>query len=465
MTVTGAKLRSLLAMLALRAGRVVPAEQLVEGLWGDNPPAEVRNGLQGLASKLRRALGSADLVVMRGEGYVLELAPDDVDIGRFEQLVADGRAHAAAGEFEAAAERLTEAEAIWRGDPLADFAYDDFAAGTITRLSELRLAVAEERLDLELRLGHHHRAIVELEQLVAAHPLREGLRGLLMLALYRGGRQADALRVFREGRRILGEELGLEPGPELRRLESAILTQDPTLAAPAATGPGRRPTHRSARGHPRGADAAGRSRRRGARARGAVRRPSLHHPRRPRGRGQDPAGAGGRTARGRRAELRRAAWSSSRRSAIRPACRLRSPRRWTCSDPTRLAEMIGEQDRLIVLDNCEHVIAAAAEMAEDLLRRCPGLRILATSREGCASAARRSGPSRRCPPTTPIRLFVDRARSAGAAIELADERTTSSPTSAPGSTGCRWRSSWRRPAPARSRSPRSPPASTTGSAC
>ena len=194
-TVVGAKLRSLLAILAVHAGRVVPAEQLIDALWGDSPPAAVRNGLQGLVSKLRRALGSADLVVMRGDGYALELTPDRVDIGRFEQRAADGRALAAAGALARAVDLLAEADAIWRGEPLFDFTYEDFASGTIARLSELRLAVAEERLEIEIQLGRHHRAIVELEELVAANPLREELRGLLMLALYRDGRQADALPV------------------------------------------------------------------------------------------------------------------------------------------------------------------------------------------------------------------------------------------------------------------------------
>ena len=195
-TVAGAKLRALLAILALHVGRVVPAEQLVEALWGDDPPAAVRNGLQGLASKLRRALGSADLVVMRGDGYALELPPEAIDVGRFERRAAEGRALAAAGELERAVELLAEADALWRGDPLADFAYEDFASGAIARLSESRLAVLEERLDLELQLGRHQRAVVQLEELVAAHPLREGLRGLLMLALYRGraaGRRAAGL--------------------------------------------------------------------------------------------------------------------------------------------------------------------------------------------------------------------------------------------------------------------------------
>src|SRR3954453_24055783 len=233
-TLAGPKLRALLAILAVHVGRVVAAEQLIEALWGENPPTEVRNGLQGLVSKLRRAMGSPDLVVMRGDGYALQLTPDDVDVGRFEQQVAEGRRLAATGALGPAAALLAEAEAIWRGDPLADFTYEDFPDGTIARLSELTLAVAEERLDIELRLGRHQQAVLELEQLVAAHPLREGLRGLLMSALYRAGRQADALRTFQSGRELLGEELGLEPGPELRRLESPILAHDPTLAAPQA---------------------------------------------------------------------------------------------------------------------------------------------------------------------------------------------------------------------------------------
>src|SRR5436190_5046353 len=227
--VAGAKLRALVAVLALHVGRVVPAEQIVDALWGENPPAAVRNGLQGLASKLRRALGSAELVAMRGGGYALELPPEAVGVHRYEQLVAAGQAAAAAGDPSRAVVLLGEADSLWRGDALADFTYEEFAAATITRLSELRLAATEERLDLELELGRHQGAIGPLEELVAAHPLRERLRGLLMLALYRAGRQADALRIFQEGRRILGEELGLDPGPELRRLESAILAQDESL--------------------------------------------------------------------------------------------------------------------------------------------------------------------------------------------------------------------------------------------
>src|SRR4029079_10522729 len=180
--VAGAKLRALVAVLALHVGRVVPAEQIIDALWGENPPAAVRNGLQGLASKLRRTLGSADLVAMRAGGYSLELPPDAVDVHRYEQIVAAGRAAEADGDPSRAVALLTEADALWRGDPLADFAYEDFAAGAITRLAEVRLSATEERLDIELRLGRHLAAVAELEELVSAHPLRERLRWLLMLA-------------------------------------------------------------------------------------------------------------------------------------------------------------------------------------------------------------------------------------------------------------------------------------------
>ena len=210
--VTGAKLRALLVMLALQCGRAVPADQLVDGLWGPEPSAAARNGLQGLVSKLRRALGSASLVATRGGGYALEVPPEAVDLHRFEQLVAAGRASAASGDLARAIDLLAEAESLWRGGALAEFAYEEFASAEITRISELRLAAVEERLDIELQLGRHRVVIGELEALVAAHPLRERLRGLLMIALYRAGRQADALRIFQEGRRILGEELGLDPG-------------------------------------------------------------------------------------------------------------------------------------------------------------------------------------------------------------------------------------------------------------
>jgi predicted ATPase/DNA-binding SARP family transcriptional activator len=421
--VAGAKLRSLLAVLALHVGRVVPTEQIVDALWGENPPAAVRNGLQGLASKLRRALGSTEVVVMRGGGYALELAPEAIDVHRYEQLVAAGQAAAADGEAHHAVALLAEADSLWRGDALTDFAYEDFAAPAITRLSELRLAVIEQRLDLELGLGRHQGAIVQLEELVAAHPLRERLRGLLMLALYRAGRQADALRVFQDGRLILGEELGLEPSHELRRLESAILHQDHSLDAPALEGraAGDRPARRSmipeALTPLVGRDAELRDLRQlfdGHRLVTLV----------------GPGGVGKtRLA----LEVARAACADLRfggcvvelapvgdpagvRAAIAAALEL--------PDPGRLAELIDDHEMLIVLDNCEHVIATAAEVAEDLLRHCPGLRILATSREGLRVGGEIIWPVPPLDADDALRLFVARARSAGASLDLSAEQHT-----------------------------------------
>jgi DNA-binding SARP family transcriptional activator len=231
--VAGAKLRALLAVLALHTGRVVSTDLLVDALWGANPPAGVRNGLQGLASKLRRALGSADLVAMRGDGYAVELPAAAVDVHRYEQLVSAGHVAAAGGELDRAVTLLAEADRLWRGDPFADFAYEDFAAAPIARLSEMRVAAIEERLDLELQLGRHLGADRPARGARLRPSAARAAPGLLMVALYRAGRQADALRTFQEGRHLLGDELGLEPGHELRRLEAAILVQDPSLDLPA----------------------------------------------------------------------------------------------------------------------------------------------------------------------------------------------------------------------------------------
>lgn len=418
-TVAGAKLRALLAVLALHVDRVVPAEHLMDALWGDDPPAAVRNGLQGLASKLRRALGSSDLVVMRGDGYALELPSEAIDVERFERRAAEGRERAAAGDLDRAVDLLAEADSLWRGDPLADFAYEDFAAGAITRLSESRLAAIEERLDIELQLGRHQRAIIKLEELVATHPLREGFRGLLMLALYRAGRQADALRIFQEGRRLLGEELGLEPGPELRRLESAILTHDPSLTLPAPSAPDTANGAGSHAGIPQaltplvGRDGELRD------LRGLLAKHRFITLVGPGGVGKTRLAlevgriaSEGLSFGGCLVELAPVGDPAGVPAAIADALDL--------PDPNRLAEMIGERDLLLVLDNCEHVITAAAEVAEGLLRRCPGLRLLATSREGLRVGGETIWPVPPLVPDEAVRLFLARAQASGAAIDLAD---------------------------------------------
>jgi DNA-binding SARP family transcriptional activator len=225
------KQRALLGALLLRAGRVVSKDELLEDLWGATPPAQAESSLQNLLSQLRKALGP-DTVVTKAPGYLLRVEPDQIDVARFERLVAEGR-RAEPGERAA---KLREALSLVRGENLADLRFETFAQTEIRRLDELELNVREELLRAELELGNETGAVPELDALVGAHPFREGLRYLLMLALYRSGRQADALAAYRDARAALVEELGIEPGEELQELERAILRQDPTLrgSAPAA---------------------------------------------------------------------------------------------------------------------------------------------------------------------------------------------------------------------------------------
>jgi YVTN family beta-propeller protein len=235
--------RALLAILVVNAGEVVTADRLIDGIWGDEPPARAAKTVQVYVSRLRKALAAGagaaadDVIVTRDHGYALHVDPDQVDAAVFERLLAEGRRELADGAFALAAERLNEALALWRGPALSDFTFDAWAAEEIARLEELRLEALESRIDADLELGRHAALVAELEALIARHPLREHLRGQLMLALYRGGRQSDALAVFKETRRVLVDELGLEPGPALRARHEAILRQDPALDASAPLPP------------------------------------------------------------------------------------------------------------------------------------------------------------------------------------------------------------------------------------
>jgi peptide/nickel transport system substrate-binding protein len=224
------KQRALLAVLLVHTGEVVPADRLIDALWGESPPASAPNSVHVYVSQLRRVLGDGRLVT-RGRGYALELASGELDAERFERLLEDGRARLRDGDPERAAETLREALGLWRGPPLADFAYEPFAQTEIARLEELRLEALEERVEADLRLGRHRELVSELQTLVRAHPLRERLRAQLMLGLYRCGRQVEALETYHQARRMLGEELGLAPGPTLQELERAVLRQDPRLTA------------------------------------------------------------------------------------------------------------------------------------------------------------------------------------------------------------------------------------------
>jgi DNA-binding SARP family transcriptional activator len=223
----GPRQRSVLSVLLLRAGEVVPASDLICDVWGETPPETAANLLQGCVSDLRKALGR-DAIVTRGRGYALDIERMALDLHRFERLVAD----AEGAEPEVAADRLRQALGMWRGRAFADLADEPFARDAGRRLDVLRLAAIERRVEADLALGRHVEVIGELEQLVAEHPLRERFRALLMLALYRSGRQAEALEAYQVARRTLVEQLGIEPVPALRRLEESILRHDPELDAP-----------------------------------------------------------------------------------------------------------------------------------------------------------------------------------------------------------------------------------------
>jgi DNA-binding SARP family transcriptional activator len=229
----GRNQRTVLAVLLLNVDEVVSSDRMIEALWGEHPPRTAPTSIQNCVSGLRKLLGSERLVT-QSPGYVLRLAGDVLDVRRVRELTEAARP----AEPAERARLLHEAEQLWRGPPLAEFAYDAFAQTAIAQLEELRLSVIEERIGAELELDGYPGALDELEKLVLEHPLRERLRWQLMLALYRSGRQADALHAYQDARRTLLEQLGIEPGPALQRLHGAILRQDRWLEATAAR-PGR----------------------------------------------------------------------------------------------------------------------------------------------------------------------------------------------------------------------------------
>ena len=223
----GPRQRALLAFLALHANELVGRARIVDCLWGERPPETAANAIQVAVHGLRRVLGP-DRLETRGSGYSLRIEPGELDLERFRRLVAGARSARPA----AAAEDLREALALWRGSPLGDLLAVPFAAAEVARLEEERLGAVEARLEAELALGRHAELIPELEALVGEHPFRERLRGQQLLALYRSGRQAEALEAYASARRTLVEELGVEPAPALQELERAILRQDASLEPP-----------------------------------------------------------------------------------------------------------------------------------------------------------------------------------------------------------------------------------------
>jgi DNA-binding SARP family transcriptional activator len=230
----GPRQRAVLALLVLESSRVVPAGRLVEEVWRGRPPPGAAKTLRSYVSRLRTLLAPDVELVGRGGGYVLRAIPDTVDAARFEKLAGAGQAALSQKEAAVAAGHFRQALGLWRGDALSDVCEAEALAREAARLEELRLTVLEGRIEADLELGLHAEVTGELEGLVTEYPLRERLWRLLVLALYRGERQADALDAYRRARNMLATELGLEPGEELRRMEEAVLRQEVPAASPPA---------------------------------------------------------------------------------------------------------------------------------------------------------------------------------------------------------------------------------------
>ncbi|GAA2213206.1 BTAD domain-containing putative transcriptional regulator [Nonomuraea monospora] len=368
------KVRALLAGLLIQAGRTVSADRLIEDLWGDRPPADAPAALRVKVSQLRRVLGDRELVAYRAPGYVLRAEPESVDAGLFESLLLRARR---AGDLETRASLLREALGLWRGSAYAEFADEPFARAAVARLDEQRLVALEELAETRLGLGEHAPLAAELADLVAEHPLRERLRAVHLRALYRAGRQGEALAGYGDLRRRLAVELGLDPGPELVALHQAILEQDPALDAPAA----RPRTNLPAPLTPLvGRDEAV------AEVRALLRANRLVTLTGPGGVGKTrlalaaaavptegavwvvelaSVGAGAQVV-----EVAEAVAAVLGLRDDGPAC-----------VTERLPGVLAAEPTLLVLDNCEHVIEQVATLAAQLLRAAPGLRILATSQE------------------------------------------------------------------------------------
>jgi predicted ATPase/DNA-binding SARP family transcriptional activator len=365
----------MLALLVLEAGRVVPAGRLIEELWRSSPPPGAAATLRSYASRLRAALGPDAVLEGRGGGYMITLQADDVDARRLERLVTAGQAALDGKQAAAAAGRFAEAVGLWRGRALADVCDVEALALESARLEELRLAAVEGRIEADIALGRHAQVTGELERLVVEYPVRERLWRLLVLALYRDERQADALAAYRRARRMLAAELGLEPGEELRRLEQAVLRQEVPAAPPASRHNLPAPLT-SFLGRDR--DLA-----RLDRLLGEARLITL----------TGPGGAGktrlaveaGTRAVGRfpdgvwMAELAGIADPGLVAAQVMEALEVRQDSDMPVMEALRYR--LRSAELLLMLDNCEHLLDACADLAAALLRSSPGLRVLVTSRE------------------------------------------------------------------------------------
>ncbi|HEV8063630.1 MAG TPA: BTAD domain-containing putative transcriptional regulator, partial [Acidimicrobiales bacterium] len=434
------KERAVLEVLALRAGSVVSADQLINAIWGEEPPRSAAKTLQTYVSKLRQQFpGRIETTV---GGYRLGVAPEDVDVVAFERLLANGRLELRQGQPGRASDHLAAALGLWRGEPLQDLGDVPGGVADAARLTELRRDAEELRAEARLAMGEHASIVGDLERAVAAEPLREKRWAQLMLALYRSGRQAEALRAFQDLRSLLGEELGLEPSPETRALENSIATQDasldlstPSLKSPAAAHPEKRHNLPAQLTRFVGRD------RELAQLRQILDRTRLVTLTGPGGAGktrlalQIAAGMVGDSRDGVwLAELGSIAYQELVNSTVAAVFGILPRPGAAVADS--LVEALALQDVVLIMDNCEHVVGAAAKLADKILRGSPQARLIATSREplGITGEAVFRVPSLSLPSpaddtlaaltSDSLTLFLDRAGDQG--VELArDDETVS----------------------------------------
>jgi predicted ATPase/DNA-binding SARP family transcriptional activator len=425
--VTGPKRHALLALLALRGGRMVPVEVLVDALWGAQVPSAPRNALQHHVSRLRAALG-AESIAAAPDGYAL--AGATVDALRFEELLSRARSAVRAGDAGQAAELVARALALWRGRPLQGLPDSPWAGAEAARLEALRADALEEQFEAALALGEHTELVAWIRRTLEEHPFRERLWGQLMLALYRSGRQAEALETFRQARGVLAEQLGIEPGPGLQRLQAAILAHDPSLASVPAAPRGRLPAPVTS--------FVGREQ---ALARvvelvGGHRLVTLIGPP-----GVGKSRLALEAARAVEHDFAEGVWFVELARAGRPAdvgrvvARTLDARGPTSSrDPlARVVQRLRQANVLLVLDACEPVVDEAARVAAGVLAQCPGVRLLATSREvlhlegevrfvvGPLAVPAQGADAHELAAWESVRLFTERARASRPGLPLTSE--------------------------------------------